>query len=141
MKPFKHSFESPASPQAAYEAVATKPGIQGWWCKDCDVATKAGGSHHMRFDKQGTLVNMRFIVDELDENKSVVWTCIDNDNPIWKGSTLTWTFAKSPEGSRVSFVHDGFADGGSPYEATMQGWVMFMKSLETYLAGGQGSPF
>ena len=141
MKPFKYSFESVASPEAAYAAVATRAGLQGWWCKDCDIANEPGGSHHMRFDKQGTLVNMHFVVDELHEPKSVVWSCTDNDNPIWKGSTLSWTIAPAPKGSRVSFVHEGFAQGGPPYEATMEGWSMFMKSLESYLAGGKGSPF
>ena len=141
MRPFTHSFSSTASPEAAYAAVATKPGIQAWWCKDCDIAAQTGGTHHMRFDKQGTLVNMQFRVDELQPGAAVAWTCTQNDNPVWNRSTLRWTIKESGEGSKVSFEHSGFAGGGPPYEATLEGWAMFMQSLESHLAGEKGTPF
>ncbi len=141
MKPFTESFKTPATPKQAYDAVATAAGIQEWWCRDCDIATRVGGKHHMRFDKEGTRVNMQFKVDELVPNERVSWTCTENDNPVWVGSTLTWEIQPAGDGAEVSFRHDGFAAGGPPYEATLQGWVMFMKSLESVLAGGQGTPF
>jgi uncharacterized protein YndB with AHSA1/START domain len=141
MKPFKQSFKTPAAPQEAYAAAATAAGLQAWWCKNCDIASSPGGQHHLRFDKQGTLVNMHFVVDELVPNERVSWTCTKNDNPVWVGSKLTWEVSPSGDGAEVSFSHDGFAAGGPPYEATMQGWVMFMNSLQAHLSGGKGSPW
>ena len=140
MKPFEAKFETAGAVGEVMAAVTTKAGIQKWWCKDCDIASKVGGTHEMRFDKNGTLVNMKFRVDTLGE-REVSWTCTSNDNPVWVGSTLRWTAESTPGGTEVSFIHDDFAAGGPPYEATLEGWVMFMKSLKTSLDGGQGTPF
>jgi uncharacterized protein YndB with AHSA1/START domain len=140
MKPFESSFQTTANKKQALEALTTPAGIQAWWCKDSDIAESVGQSHHMRFDKQGTLVNMHFKVDKITDSE-VAWTCTKNDNPVWVGSTLVWTIEESGSETTVHFVHDGFNAGGPPYEATMEGWVMFMKSLKSVMDGGKGTPF
>jgi hypothetical protein len=40
----------------------------------------------------------------------------------------------------VRFAHDGFSQGGPPYDMTVEGWTHFNASLEAYLAGRGGMP-
>ena len=140
MEAIKHAFSTPASPSALFEAVATEAGQRAWWCKDCDVSASVGGKHHLRFVKGETPVNMHFELSELEDRKRVVWTCTENDNPAWVGSKLVWEIEAEGEGSRLNFVHEGFACGGPPYQGTVEGWPRFMDSLENYVVGKDANP-
>ena len=141
MDPIKHTLDLDASPETAYRAVATPEGIRGWWCKDCDVTPEVGGTHELRFVKDGNPVTMKFRVDALDDGERVVWSCTDNANPIWVGSKLTWEVTARDGGSRIAFTHDGLTGGGPPYEMTAQGWKHFMGSLTAYASTGSGEPW
>lgn len=98
MSDIQHEIESGASASAAYDALTTAAGLQGWWAKDCDVGQGVGDEHELRFVKQDRLVAMRFRVEVLEPGARVRWTCIDNGNPIWVGSTLEWTLEEGKGG-------------------------------------------
>lgn len=140
MKPITHEFSTPASARAAYDAVATSAGIKGWWATVGTVAETVGGATELRFDKGGRIAVMNFRVDTLDPNRMVQWICTDNANPVWKGSTLTWTIEDAGDRRVVRFVHDGLTGGGPPYDMTVDGWKVFNASLESWLAGRGGTP-
>jgi uncharacterized protein YndB with AHSA1/START domain len=141
MEPIRHTLNLSAKPDVAYRAVATVEGLRGWWCKDSDIAAAVGGETELRFVKDGKPVTMRFRVDALDDGKRVAWTCIENANPIWVGSTLTWTIRPDGDGSTLEFSHAGLTAGGPPYDMTAQGWQHFMGSLEQYAETGTGQPW
>jgi uncharacterized protein YndB with AHSA1/START domain len=140
MEALRYEFSTSARPAALYAAAASPAGISAWWCKDCDISTKVGGRHDLRFDKDGTLVKMSFDVTELSENRRVVWKCVSNDNPVWVGSILAWEIDETDDGSRLCLVHDGFAAGGPPYEMTAAGWPRFVESLKNHVEGRPGDP-
>lgn len=141
MNDFTTSIDTAADSAAFVAALTTTQGINGWWSLRAEVAPGVGGEHTLRFDKGGTEVVMKFRVDGIEDNR-VSWTCLDNDNPVWPGTTLTWTLADGA----VTFRQAGFADqwvGTPPYEMTIGpgGWGHFMTSLRAYLAGDKGQPW
>lgn len=140
METLEYGFTTKAAPEAIYSAVSTPDGIRAWWCKDCDISTEVGGRHDLRFDKQGTLVRMGFELTELSPGRRVAWKCVANDNPVWVGSTLTWSVEPDGEDSKLTLVHDGFAGGGPPYEMTAEGWHRFVDSLKAVAEGRVGNP-
>ncbi len=135
-----HEFSTAATAKAAYDAVATSNGIKSWWAKVGTVAAAVGGATELRFDKGGRIAVMKFRVDVLDPNRMVRWTCSENANPVWPNTTLTWTIRNSGDHRVVSFAHEGFTQGGPPYDMTVDGWKPFNASLESYLSGSGGTP-
>ncbi|TPV94891.1 MAG: hypothetical protein B7733_12715 [Myxococcales bacterium FL481] len=140
MEDLEYSFRTPASAASLFDAVSTEAGHRAWWAMDCDVGATVGAPCVMRFNKDGTLVTMKFRVDELVNNERVRWTCTDNDNPAWKGSTLTWHIESTGDERRLRLVHGGLALGGPPYEMTKAGWRRFLDSLQGYVEGRGGDP-
>jgi uncharacterized protein YndB with AHSA1/START domain len=142
MTTIAHELNVRATTTAAFEALSTPAGIRGWWSKDSDISEAVEGEHEMRFDKGGNTVLMKFRVDALDVGELVRWTCTENGNPVWKGTTLTWKISAANDGCRVAFAHEGFAEDQSPpYKMTVQGWNHIVNSLRSYLEGGQGQPW
>jgi len=139
-----HQLKIKASEQKVYEAMATERGINGWWSKDCQVGAKEGQKSTLKFDKQGTIVVMGFRTDVLKPNQKVVWTCTENANPAWLGTTVELDIKKSNDGVDVVFSHAGFDEkwkGQDPFEMTKGGWEHFVKSLVDYCEKGQGQPW
>lgn len=125
----------PVSPAPAdfRAAFGTAAGIQGWWAQN---ATFEGDRIHLLFHKGDVVVNMHFTLDRVDD-EVVQWTCTENLNPVWPGTTLTWTRTASG----IDFAHAGFAEDQSPpFKMTAEGWKPFFASLESWLRTGQGQP-
>jgi hypothetical protein len=78
--------------------------------------------------------------EAVEPSRRVVWACTANDNPAWIGTKLTWEVAPDRGGSTVRFTHDGWQQGGPLYDATVEGWQMFINSLQAYLDGGKATP-
>src|SRR5262245_22166670 len=126
MEPIEHELQVRASAREAYNAVATESGIKGWWAKNSDVGQHAGEKVELRFTKPDMSAVMNFDVTALVPDQRVEWTCTSNTNPIWPGSRLEWQVSGRDGGSAVRFRHYGFSAGGPPYEATVQGWQLFI---------------
>ena len=140
MQPIEHEFPVKADFAHAFEAFATPTGIKAWWAKDSDVGTSVGDAVELRFNKPGMRAVMNFRISDVRPGKRIEWTCTENSNPIWPGSKLAWEVASSGQGSIVRFRHEGFSDGGPPYDMTVEGWQFFLDSLKAYLDGGTATP-
>ena len=140
MESIKHDLEVSADPGAAFAAVATPAGIKGWWARNSEVGTSVGSRTTLHFTKPDMSATMTFDVSALEPGRTVEWTCVENTNPIWPGSKLRWEVEPRAGGSTVHFEHDGFSSDGPLYDATVQGWQLFMDSLEAYLNGKQATP-
>lgn len=129
---------------AVYAALATQEGVRGWWNERCRIAPEVGGESTYHFTKGGGDVHMRFRNEVLDPAGQVVWSCVDNDNRSWIGTKVRWSLEESPEGTRVAFAHDGFADevqDTDGFRMVVGGWQHFMGSLKSYVETGKGQPF
>lgn len=122
-----------------FGALTEQSGYTGWWSKDCQIARKAGEESKLKFNKEGTIVNMRFRQDEIVPNKSVRWTCVGHDMESWIGTTLHWDLAADETGTEVTFEHGGWkADAPEP---VVQGWRHFLGSLRSWVETGTGQPW
>lgn len=139
-----HEVEINAPAHAVYEALTTHSGISGWWAKDCDIAGAVGDVSRMRFDKEGTIVEMHFRIDGLDSDRSVSWTCVSNPNPAWLDTNLRFEIATQGAGVKLRFAHtnwDAQWEGQPPYQMTRDTWGHFMQSLQQYCESGAGQPW
>lgn len=140
MTTIRHQLETSKPANEVLAALTTKNGLQGWWSKDCDVGEGEGAAHELRFEKGGQKVVMKFVVEKADAG-GVRWRCTDNGNPVWKNTTLEWTWSADGGGTKIDFAHAGFEEDQSPpYQMTVEGWGHFMNSLKAYLDDGQGMP-
>lgn len=140
----KHNLFIKASPEEVYKAVSTQKGITGWWSKDCTVGEQEGEESHLKFNKQGTIVEMEFLTKALVPNKKVIWESVQNANSAWVGTKIITEISKSKDGVDVVFSHSGFDDkwaGQESFEMTKQGWEHFVKSLVSYCETGTGQPW
>lgn len=126
------TIETPATRDRMVQALTS--GLSGWWAKDMD---SADGTHTMRFVKGDRQVQMVFRVDEVTPDR-VRWTCTDNGNPVWPGTTLTWALRDGA----IEFEHAGFGEDQSPpFQMTVEGWKHFHSSLASWLESGSGEPW
>ncbi len=139
-----HNLTIKASSETIYKAVSSEEGISGWWSKDCNVGTKEGEKSLLKFDKEGTIIEMGFETKILEPNKKVVWGCISMPNPAWIGTRIITEISSSEDGCDIVFSHAGFDDkwkGQEPFEQTKGTWNHFMNSLVSYCENGQGQPW
>jgi len=139
-----HNLRINASAETIYTAVSSKEGINGWWSKDCTVGESEGENSLLKFDKQGTIVEMGFKTLKLSPNQKVVWECTTNGNPAWLNTKIITEISDAQNGSEVIFSHADFDEkwkGQDPFEMTKQGWEHFVKSLVTYCESGEGQPW
>lgn len=139
-----HNLEINASPEKVYAAAATEKGISGWWSKDCSVGTKEGEHSLLKFNKDGTIVEMGFKTISLIPKKKVLWECTENVNPAWIGTQIVTEISETKGGSKVVFSHANFDEkwkGQDPFEMTKTGWEHFVGSLIDYCEKGEGQPW
>lgn len=137
-----HKFEIKTSVEAAYNAVTTEKGINGWWSKDCDIPDKEGETMKVRFTEHN--VEMGFKVEELTPLKRVKWLCTENPNPAFLNTTIQFDIEKSEGGVLFTFSHvnwDAQWEGKVNYEQSKQSWEHFMASFKSFLENGQGQPW
>ncbi|MCI0571564.1 MAG: SRPBCC domain-containing protein [Myxococcaceae bacterium] len=142
MNPIAHELHIQGTPDEVFHAVSTTEGLNGWWAKDGRAAAQVGGLAELRFDKGGRVVPMTFRIDALEPGRRVAWTCTQNGNPEWIGTTLTWELeAASGGNTTLRFVHAGFQKGASSYNMTADGWKHFMSSIKAFVETGTGQPW
>ncbi len=139
-----HNLQINASADTIYDAVSTEKGISGWWSKDCTVGETANSDSLLKFNKQGTIVEMGFRTIELVPNKKVVWECTENGNPAWIGTQIVTEIKEQNGNEHVIFSHANFDEkwaGQDPFEMTKGGWEHFVASLKSYCETGTGQPW
>ena len=139
-----HNLSINASAEAVYNAVVTQVGITGWWSKDCTVGESEGGKSLLKFDKQGTIVEMGFETKTLSPSKKVIWECTENANPAWIGTKIITEISADGDKSNVVFSHADFDQkwaGQELFEMTKGGWEHFVASLVSYCEKGEGQPW
>ena len=122
-----------------FGALTEQAGYNGWWSKDCQIGSKPGDESKLKFNKDGSIVSMRFRIDEIVPDRSVRWTCVGHDMDSWIGTELRWDLATDETGTEVTFEHGGWK-GPAP-EPVVQGWHHFLGSLRSYIETGRGQPW
>lgn len=131
-----------ASRERVFDAIATIPGLQGWWT-DLVTGSPNVGSE-LRFDFEGLkehIVVMR--VDEAERPSSVRWTCLQHMALAeWDGTKVFFELtARGPQETELSFRHIGLTPQFECYDMCRDGWDYFLDSLVAYAERGKGTPF
>jgi uncharacterized protein YndB with AHSA1/START domain len=139
MSTIKEKLMVRGSTDKVFRALTEQAGYNGWWSKDCEIARRPGEESQLKFNKEGTIVSMRFRLDEVAPNKSVRWTCTGHDMESWVGTTLRWNLVPDGDITEVSFEHGGWKQEAP--EPVVQGWRHFVGSLRSYVETGTGQPW
>src|SRR5262249_20466288 len=65
MNEIKEKLLVRGSAAKVFRALTEQAGYNGWWSKDCQIGSHPGDESSLRFDKEGTIVSMRFRVDDI----------------------------------------------------------------------------
>jgi uncharacterized protein YndB with AHSA1/START domain len=135
-----------ASAQMVFNAISTDKGVKGWWAKSSVIGEKEGKLTLLKFDKNkdGNITDMLFKTTELIPNKKLVWECVDNGNPAWIGTKITYELTEQNNETGLHFSHSDFDEkwkGKEPFEMTKGGWLgYFLPSLVSFCEMDNGHP-
>lgn len=126
-----------AAPECVFNAITRQDEIVRWWAYEARVKPEVGSVGEFSF-RQGAFT-MRLEVAELEQDKKVRWIS-RQAIPSWAGTSITWRFEPVPNGTKLLFTHDGFAQVDEEYERIRGAWVYFLASLKSYQETGKGTP-
>ena len=119
-------------------AIVSESENRAWWTRGSNVDTKVGGIADYKFDGEKTGFTFRFETIEPDYIKLV---CVDNlNNPEWLNTTVEYRLSETSHGTKIDFVHEGWATESEMHGKCTFGWNHFLTSLKAYLETGTGNP-
>ena len=120
-----------------YQALTTEAGLSHVWTRELIVKPEVGFVNEFGFgDDLGT--KMR--IEELTENKRIVWKCIDSD-PEWIGTGISFELTQKEKATALVLKHYDWRELTEFYQYCNYNWAMFLLSLKLYCEGDQGQPF
>lgn len=125
------------TPGRVFNALTRPDEIARWWADEARVQPEVGSLGEFRFRPPAGV--LRFEVAELDQDKKVSWISRQGP-PHWAGTSVTWQLEPVPNGIKVVFTHEGFAQADEAYKQTRGNWDYFLDSLKSYLETGKGTP-
>jgi len=126
-----------AVPGRVFNALTQQDEIAGWWTNDLSAKPEVGSLAEFRFRPPAGV--LQFEVAELNEGSKVHWISRQGP-PQWAGTSVTWQLTPVPNGTKVVFTHEGFAQIDEANERTRGNWEYFLASLKSYLETGKGTP-
>jgi uncharacterized protein YndB with AHSA1/START domain len=126
-----------ASPQCIFSALTQQDEIARWWANEARVKPEVGSLGEFRFRHPAGV--LQFEVAELDKDENVRWISRQGP-PQWAGTSVSWHLTPVPNGTKVVFTHEGFAQVDETYDQTRGNWEYFLESLKSYLETGKGTP-
>jgi len=116
-----------AAPQRVWGAITQQDEIVQWWSDEARVKPEVGSLGEFRFrPPAGVLQKVHWISRQ--------------GPPQWAGTSVTWQLTPVPNGTKVVFTHEGFAQIDEANERTRGNWEYFLASLKSYLETGKGTP-
>jgi len=131
----------PHPPEAVFAAIHR---LGGWWSGAFTGAPDRLGAEFVYTN--GTAHTCRMRVDARSPS-AIAWHVVSADLPWatppdeWVGSTIRFGIAPTPEGSTLTFTHEGLVPEHDCYGACESAWtVLLQKNLVTLLATGEDQP-
>jgi uncharacterized protein YndB with AHSA1/START domain len=136
MSDILHEIHIDAPASKVYSALATVPGLAGWWTTTTGGESSVGKTVEFRFNKH--VVPMR--VDEMSTDKRVAWQCQEIDTD-WAGTKVTFDLTEDNGRTRLLFGHREWKKANDFYAHCTMKWATFLLSLREYVERGAGRPF
>lgn len=123
------------SPDAVYEALATRDGLAGWWTNDTRGKSEVGEVLEFRFAAGG--FDMKVL--ELVPAKRVLWQ-VTGGPEEWIGTTVSWELNQDGDYTIVLFKHEGWKEPVEFMHHCSTKWAVYLMSLKSLLETGEGAP-
>ena len=126
-----------ASPDATYEALATRAGLAAWWTNDTHGDSEVGGVIRFRF---GGDRGFDMKVLELRPGKQVLWQVIEGPAE-WLGTKVSFALRQDGDFTIVLFKHEGWKEPVEFMHHCSTKWGVFLLSLKSLVETGKGAPW
>jgi len=124
-----------SSLEDAYEALATREGLSGWWTDNTQGESNVGGLLQFRFEAGGIDIK----VLELQPTERVLWQVVGGPGE-WIGTTVSWELKQDGDYTIVLFRHEGWKEPVEFMHQCSTKWGVFLMSLKSLLETGNGAP-
>jgi uncharacterized protein YndB with AHSA1/START domain len=130
-----HRVGIKSSVERAYEALATRDGLAGWWTNNTQGESRVGGVLEFRFGAGGFDIK----VLELEPAKRVLWQVVAGPQE-WIGTKVDWELRQDGDYAIVLFQHQGWKEPVEFMHHCSTKWAMFLMSLKSLVETGKGAP-
>lgn len=136
-----HRVGIKSSPDAVYQALATRDGLAAWWTADTQgEGGSVGGLLAFRFSADGVEIGgFEMKVLALDPAKQVLWQVVGGPAE-WVGTRIHWALKQEGEYCIVLFTHQGWQEAQEFMHHCSTKWAIFLMSLKALLETGKGAP-
>ena len=118
----------------AYTALATIPGLAGWWTRDTGGESRVGGVIRFRFGKGG--FDLKVLA--LDPGERVLWEVIEGPEE-WIGTRIGFDLRQEDGWTILLFKQQGWKAPVEFMHHCSTKWAVFLLSLKSLLETGQGA--
>jgi uncharacterized protein YndB with AHSA1/START domain len=135
-----HRVGLKASPEAVYQAVATRDGLAAWWASNTQGEGEVGGALKFSFSAGGAEIGtVEMKVLELDPPKQVLWRVVDGPQE-WIGTRISYELKQEGEYTILLFKHQGWKEPVEFMHHCSTKWAIFLMSLKSLVETGKGAP-
>ena len=124
-----------------YNALATLPGLAGWWTQETSGSSRVGDVLSFRFHLENGELLGGFDMDvlELSPGDKVRWQV--KDGPAeWIATDIEFALSRQDDFTIVMFSHRGWREEVEFTAHCSTKWAVFLISLRDLLETGQGRP-
>ena len=136
-----HRIAIKAPAAQVYAALATVPGLAGWWTEQTTGSSKVGGELAFRFYLENGELLGGFDMDvlELSPGDKVRWQVKDGP-PEWIGTRIEFSLSRQDDWTVVLFGHRGWREEVEFTAHCSTKWATFLVSLRDFVETGKGRP-
>ena len=132
-----HKIRVHAAPAKVYEALTTKPGLQGWFTAKVEGEVREGEDITMSFSGKEPF---QWHLTQFEPASRVHWACLAGPGSA-KGTTVTYLLSGQGEAQTViECDHDGWPEGHEALATCNTLWGMLMHHLKEFSESGQPKP-
>ena len=126
-------------PRAAYEAVATTQGVNGWWSNHTHGPDGVGST--MQVGLPDAPMTFDFEVTEDAPQSRVRWRCLAGP-PEWLGTDISFDVQTDDHGqTSVLFSHDGWKTTQESFPFIAYSWAQILPRLKQHAEGRGPNPY
>ena len=128
-----------AEAKAAYEALATSDGVNGWWSNHTEGPDGVGSTMKVAFPDAP--ITFDFEVTEETPGERVAWRCLSGP-PEWVGTDVSFNIETDDDGNtNVLFNHDGWATTKESFPFIAYSWAQILPRVKKLAETGGKNPF
>ncbi|HYF31065.1 MAG TPA: SRPBCC domain-containing protein [Chitinophagaceae bacterium] len=141
MVDINHRIGIKSSADQVYKALSTIEGLANWWTEEVEGDSTVGGRITFTFrslagELKGSMI---MEVQELIDQKSVRWRCIDGPAE-WMGTDITFQLSQHGDQTIIIFGHRNWREAIEFTAHCSMKWAVFLLSLRQYVETGEGKP-